>query len=101
MSLAGISPAKPLVFVSSKIRRIAAWLAASASDRAGSLPLVIWFAIAHSVLWTVILAKLKAGQDIHFDTAEAYAWGQKAQRGYGSPPPRSGWSAGLWFDLGP
>src|ERR1700761_6584429 len=101
MSLAGISPAKPFVFVSSKIRRIAAWLAASASDRAGAPRLVLWFAAAHALLWTGILAKLKAAQDIHFDTAEAYAGGQKFQLGYGKPPPLSGWIAGLWFELFP
>jgi len=101
MSLAGFSPAKPYVFVASKIRRIAAWLAASASDRAGGVTLVIWFAMAHSLLWTMILAKLKAAQDIHFDTAEAYAWGQKFQLGYGKHPPLSGWIAGAWFDLFP
>src|SRR6185312_13369261 len=101
MSLAGFSPVKPYVFVSAKIRRIAAWLAASASDRAGSVTLVIWFAIAHALLWTVILAKLKAAQDIHFDTAEAFAWGQKFQLGYGKHPPLSGWIAGAWFDLFP
>ena len=101
MSLAGFPPVKPYVFVTSKIRRIAAWLAASASDRAGSVTLVIWFAMAHSLLWTMILAKLKAAQDIHFDTAEAYAWGQKFQLGYGKHPPLSGWIAGAWFDLFP
>jgi 4-amino-4-deoxy-L-arabinose transferase-like glycosyltransferase len=101
MSLVGFSPAKLYVFTSSKVRRIAAWFAASASDRAGGLRLVIWFAVAHAVLWTAILAKLKAAQDIHFDTAEAYAWGQKFQLGYGKHPPLSGWVAGLWFDLFP
>ena len=75
MSLAGFSPAKLSVFAASKVRRMAAWFAASASDRAGGVRLVIWFAMAHALLWTVILAKLKAAQDIHFDTAEAYRLG--------------------------
>src|SRR5665213_1341128 len=101
MSLAGFSPARLYAFASSKVRRMAAWLAASASDRAGGLTLVICFATAHALLWTVILAKLKAAQDIHFDTAEAFAWGQKFQLGYGKHPPLSGWVAGLWFDLFP
>src|SRR6202012_2810459 len=101
MSLAGFSPAKLPALASSKVRRMAAWLAASASDRAGGLRLVVCFATAHAVLWTGILAKLKAAQDIHFDTAEAYAWGQKFQLGYGKHPPLSGWIAGLWFQLFP
>ncbi len=80
---------------------MAAWLAASASNRAEGLWLVICFAIAHAVLWTFILVDLKAAQDIHFDVAEAYAWGQKFQLGYGKHPPLSGWVAGLWFMLFP
>jgi 4-amino-4-deoxy-L-arabinose transferase-like glycosyltransferase len=101
MSLAGFSPATLHKYASSKARRLAAWFAASASDRGGSLRLVIWFATAHALLWTVILTRLKAAQDIHFDVAEAFAWGQKFQLGYGKHPPLSGWVAGLWFELFP
>src|SRR5262249_26687140 len=43
----------------------------------------------------------KAGQDIHMDVAEAFAWGQKFQLGYGKHPPLSGWVAGLWFRFFP
>ena len=35
------------------------------------------------------------------DVAEAYAWGQQLQLGYGKHPPLSGWVAGLWFKLFP
>jgi 4-amino-4-deoxy-L-arabinose transferase-like glycosyltransferase len=35
------------------------------------------------------------------DVAEAFAWGQKFQFGYGKHPPLSGWVAGLWFKLFP
>ena len=59
--------------------------------------LVIGFAAVHAVLWTLILVNLKAAQDVHMDVAEAYAWGQKFQLGYGKHPPLSGWVAGLWF----
>src|ERR1700720_4603936 len=83
------------------IRRLAAWLAASASDRKASLWLVIGFAAAHAVLWTFILINLKAAQDVHMDVAEAFAWGQKFQLGYGKHPPLAGWVAGLWFKLFP
>src|SRR6267142_453849 len=65
------------------IRRLAAWLAACASDPKASLWLVIGFAVAHAVLWTFILINLKAAQDIHMDVAEAFAWGQKLQLGCG------------------
>jgi 4-amino-4-deoxy-L-arabinose transferase-like glycosyltransferase len=101
MSSAGFSPATLRQFAASKRRRAAAWFAATASDRGGGLRLVIWFATAHALLWTVILSKLKAAQDIHFDTAEAFAWGQKFLLGYGKHPPLSGWVAGVWFELFP
>jgi len=80
---------------------LAALLAASASDRKAGPWLVIGFAILHAMLWTLILIQLKAAQDIHFDVAEAFAWGQKFQLGYGKHPPLSGWVAGLWFQIFP
>ena len=83
------------------IRRLAAWLVASAGDPKAAPRLVIGFAIAHAVLWTVILVNLKAAQDVHMDVAEAFAWGQKFQLGYGKHPPLAGWVAGLWFKLFP
>src|SRR6202043_270082 len=48
-----------------------------------------------------ILINLKAAQDVHMDVAEAFAWGQKFQFGYGKHPPLAGWVAGLWFKLFP
>jgi 4-amino-4-deoxy-L-arabinose transferase-like glycosyltransferase len=83
------------------IRRIGAWIALRASDPNNSLWLVIGFAAAHVVLWTLILTNLKAAQDVHMDVAEAFAWGQKFQLGYGKHPPLAGWVAGVWFDLFP
>src|ERR1700726_4597412 len=83
------------------IRRLAAWLAASASDPKAGLWLVIGFATVHAVLWTFILINLKAAQDVHMDVAEAFAWGQKFQLGYGKHPPLAGWVAGLWFRMFP
>jgi len=62
---------------------------------------VIGFAAAHAVLWTVILINLKAAQDVHMDVAEAFAWGQKFQFGYGKHPPLAGWVAGVWFKIFP
>src|SRR5215210_2586845 len=83
------------------LRRLAAWLAARVSDRNTGLWLVIGFAAAHAVLWTIILINLKAAQDVHMDVAEAFAWGQKFQLGYGKHPPLTGWVAGLWFKIFP
>ncbi len=83
------------------VRRLAAWLAAVASDRRLSLRLVIGFAAVHAVLWTLILINLKAAQDVHMDVAEAFGWGQKFQFGYGKHPPLSGWVAGIWFTVFP
>src|SRR6202043_2318371 len=83
------------------VRRLAAWLGASGSDPKASLRLVISFAAAHAVLWTFILINPKAAQDVHMDVAEAFAWGQKFQLGYGKHPPLAGWVAGLWFRFFP
>jgi 4-amino-4-deoxy-L-arabinose transferase-like glycosyltransferase len=83
------------------IRRVAAWLVARAIDPRAGLWLVIGFATLHAVLWTLILINLKAAQDVHADVAEAFAWGQKFQLGYGKHPPLSGWVAGLWFKVFP
>jgi 4-amino-4-deoxy-L-arabinose transferase-like glycosyltransferase len=101
MSAVRLPPATLHARASSKVRRLAAWLVASASDRKAGPWLVIGFAILHAVLWTLILINLKAAQDVHMDVAEAYAWGQKFQLGYGKHPPLSGWIAGLWFMLFP
>src|SRR5664279_6585393 len=83
------------------LRRAAAWLAARAEAPQTGLWLVISFALLHAVLWTLILIQLKAAQDVHMDVAEAFAWGQKFQLGYGKHPPLSGWIAGVWFKLFP
>src|ERR1700716_335446 len=101
MSTASILPATSRMRRRPTIRRLAAWIAASASDPKASLRLVIGFAAAHAALWTLILANLKAAQDVHMDVAEAFAWGQKFQFGYGKHPPLAGWVAGLWFTLFP
>ncbi len=83
------------------IRRAAALLAARACDPKSGLWLVVGFALAHAALWTAILINLKAAQDVHMDVAEAFAWGQKFQLGYGKHPPLAGWIAGLWFKVFP
>src|ERR1700733_13061016 len=101
MSAARLSPKTLRARASSKLRRLAAWLAAAASDRDARLGLGIGFATAPAVLWTFILINLKAAQDVHMDVAEAFAWGQKFQLGYGKHPPLSGWVAGLWFKVFP
>ncbi|WP_415914812.1 glycosyltransferase family 39 protein [Rhodopseudomonas palustris] len=73
-------------------------LATDASDCRG---FVLGFIAVHALLWTVILTLLKAAQDIHFDVAEAFGWGQSYLLGYGKHPPLSGWVAGLWFSVFP
>ena len=101
MSSASISPAAVRGRRKLSIRRLAAWLAACAVDPKRGLWLVIGLAAVHAVLWTLILVRLKAGQDVHMDVAEAYAWGQKFLFGYGKHPPLSGWVAGVWFKIFP
>jgi 4-amino-4-deoxy-L-arabinose transferase-like glycosyltransferase len=83
------------------LRRLVARLPALASDRRTGFWLVTGFAILHAWFWTFILINLKAAQDVHMDVAEAFAWGQKFQFGYGKHPPLAGWVAGLWFKLFP
>src|ERR1700756_1536518 len=82
-------------------RKLAAWLASRAINGKTDLWLVITFAVVHALLWTRILIGLKAAQDVHMDVAEAFAWGQKFQFGYGKHPPLTGWIAGLWFRFFP
>ena len=101
MSTASFLPAASRVRSRLSVRRMAAWLAACASDPKAAPRLVIGFAAAHAVLWTLILVNLKAAQDVHMDVAEAFAWGQKFQFGYGKHPPLAGWVAGVWFRIFP
>src|SRR5271170_1443365 len=101
MSNASLLPLTKMALATKLLRRAAAWLPASASDWSASVTLVTGFAIAHALLWTAILTKLKAAQDIHMDVAEAFAWGEKFQWGYGKHPPLAAWIAGLWFKLFP
>src|SRR3982075_482784 len=101
MSTASILPAASRAKHGLSVRRLAAWLVARACDPKASLWLVIGFAAAHAVLWTLILINLKAAQDVHMDVAEAFAWGQKFQFGYGKHPPLAGWVAGGWFRIFP
>src|ERR1700755_2226216 len=84
-----------------RFRKLAAWLASRATNGKTDLWLVITFAVVHALLWTRILVDLKAAQDVHMDVAEAFAWGQKFQLGYGKHPPLTGWIAGLWFQFFP
>src|ERR1700758_392292 len=101
MSIASISTATTRRRRRPSVRRLAAWLAARARNPETSRWLVIGFAAAHAALWTLVLANLKAAQDVHMDVAEAFAWGQKFQFGYGKHPPLTGWIAGLWFRFFP
>jgi 4-amino-4-deoxy-L-arabinose transferase-like glycosyltransferase len=101
MSTASLSPAAARPRSKLSFRRLAAWIYAHAIDPEAGTWLVVGFAAAHAVLWTLILINLKAAQDVHMDVAEAFAWGQQFQFGYGKHPPLSGWVAGLWFKLFP
>jgi 4-amino-4-deoxy-L-arabinose transferase-like glycosyltransferase len=101
MSIASFLPATWRARHRLSIRRSAAWLVARAGDPKTGLRLVIGFATAHAALWTLVLVNLKAAQDVHMDVAEAFAWGQKFQFGYGKHPPLAGWIAGIWFKIFP
>src|ERR1700682_2306914 len=101
MSTASFLPAMAHARRRPTVRRLASRLAARASDPKAGVWLVLGFVMAHAVLWTLILINLKAAQDVHMDVAEAFAWGQKFQLGYGKHPPLAGWVAGLWFKVFP
>src|SRR5499433_1597578 len=101
MSTASTLPAAARARRPFSLRRLAAWLVERACNPRTSLWLVISFATLHALFWTFILINLKAAQDVHMDVAEAFAWGQKFQLGYGKHPPLSGWIAGLWFRFFP
>jgi 4-amino-4-deoxy-L-arabinose transferase-like glycosyltransferase len=62
------------------------------------LPAVL---LGYVVFWSALLAIGKRDQTIHFDTAEAYAWGQQLLWGYGKHPPVSGWIAWAWYSVFP
>jgi 4-amino-4-deoxy-L-arabinose transferase-like glycosyltransferase len=78
-------------------RRLIAWVAGSVGEVRVARAAAAGFVFVHVVAWTVILCLLKTGQDLHFDTTEAYAWGREFLLGYGKHPPLSGWIAGAWF----
>src|SRR3954452_19508542 len=101
MTAASFLPATPRARRRPRIQRLAAWIAAAATNPKTAPWLVSGFAAAHALLWTLVLSNLKAAQDVHMDVAEAFAWGQKFQLGYGKHPPLAGWIAGLWFKLFP
>jgi 4-amino-4-deoxy-L-arabinose transferase-like glycosyltransferase len=101
MSMTPLSPAARRTRRRLSFRRPAAWLVERARNPQTGLWLVITFAVFHGLIWTDILIKLKAAQDVHMDVAEAFAWGQRFQLGYGKHPPLAGWVAGLWFRLFP
>src|SRR5437660_201869 len=83
MSTASLSPAAARPRTRLSLRRLAAWVYARAVDPEAGPWLVVGFAAVHAVLWTLILINLKAAQDVHMDVAEAFAWGQQFQFGYG------------------
>src|ERR1700744_2447006 len=101
MSSTSISISAPRRRRRVSFRKLAAWLVSRATNARTDLWLVITFAVVHALLWTRILIDLKAAQDVHMDVAEAFAWGQKFQLGYGKHPPLAGWIAGLWFQFFP
>lgn len=83
------------------LRKLQAWVAAATRDDTAHTAQALWFITAHVVLWSAIISILKARQDVHFDIAEAFDWGQSLLFGYGKHPPLSGWIAGLWFRVFP
>jgi len=95
MSATSVSSSAPRRRRRLNFRKLAAWLVSRVTSGRADLWLVITFAVVHALLWTRILIDLKAAQDVHMDVAEAFAWGQKFQLGYGKHPPLTGWIAGL------
>src|SRR2546427_5042729 len=90
MSTASFLPASSRARRRPSIRRLAAWLAASAGDPKASLWLVLGFFLAQSGLWAFILINLKAAQDGPMDVAGAFSSGQKIQLCSCKHPPPAG-----------
>ena len=84
-----------------RISRCPTWIAAAALDKRTQPRLLAVAALGFFVLWTLLLTLGKIDQTIHFDSAEAYAWGRQLAWGYGKHPPLSGAIAWLWFSIFP
>ena len=65
MSSASISPVAARAKSKLSLRRLAAWLYARAVDPEAGLWLVIGFAVAHAVLWTLVLVNLRVDGKAH------------------------------------
>lgn len=61
-------------------------------------PLIL--TIAYTLFWT-LYGTISAGNGLHVDSLEAYAWGREFQLGYFKHPPFWSWVAGLWFLIFP
>jgi hypothetical protein len=62
------------------------------------LPLAL--VLGYTLFWSLYGA-ISAGNGLHVDSLEAYAWGREFQLGYFKHPPFWSWVAGLWFLIFP
>jgi 4-amino-4-deoxy-L-arabinose transferase-like glycosyltransferase len=91
------APAGRLARADRAAARLLAWLLPAGSGPGRAVLLIAGLA----VVGLPMLIGLKLGQDVHFDSAEAYAWGRQLLWGYGKHPPFSGWLAWAWFGVFP
>jgi hypothetical protein len=79
------------------LRRLDARLARALFPRGVTAGTVVAYVAAFALIGWAILLAIKFTQNIHEDSAEAYAWGRQFLWGYGRHPPLTGWIAGLWY----
>jgi hypothetical protein len=56
--------------------------------------------LAYALFWSLYGA-ISAGNGLHVDSLEAYAWGREFRLGYFKHPPFWSWVAGVWFFIFP
>ena len=69
--------------------------------RIREMPLIVRLLTAHLLLWASYAVISHLPDTIHFDMAEAYAWGLEIQPGYYKHPPVMAWLCRLWFTVFP
>ena len=84
-----------------RLRRLDARIARVLFPRGAAAGTVVAYVAAFALIGLAILLAVKFTQDIHEDSAEAYAWGRQFLWGYGRHPPLTGWIAGLWYPVFP
>ncbi|MDF2115799.1 glycosyltransferase family 39 protein [Roseiarcaceae bacterium H3SJ34-1] len=85
-------PAAPTIGLQSLVARIDQLL----QSRSGCVLLLV----LNGIFWT-LYSTVSAGNGLHHDMLEAFAWAQEPAWGYSKHPPFWAWVADLWFKIFP